>query len=435
MVAPASEAPLATSNQTLSFASTELCRTMAEAFMVGWAHSRFGKLEEPDTEGLMDLVIADAVRDAGVEPAEIDAVFVGQFNSGFSRQDFPSSLPMQSLPQLHGKPSVRCENACASGSAAIFAARDFIASGRGRIALVIGVEKMTHATAAEAGANLLGASYHKEEGAIPAGFAGLFGRVAEAYFQRYGDHSDALAAIAAKNHRNGVDNAYAQMRKDLGYAFCREESDRNPFVAPPLKRTDCSLISDGAAAVVLATEDLACCLPRAVGFRAAVQVNDFLPMSGRDPTWMSGAALAWAKAFDTSGIQLEDLSFAEVHDCFTIAELMIYEAMGLAPPGGGARPMFDGETEPSGRLPINRSGGLKAKGHPIGATGVSMHIIAAMQLCGEAGAMQLPRSELAAVFNMGGFAVANYVSILERPKWRRPRARVSGARAPGALLQ
>src|SRR3569832_254545 len=137
-----------------------LRRDMAEAFMIGWSHSRFGKLEQPDTEGLMDLVIADAVRDAGVDPGDIDAVFVGQFNSGFSRQDFPGSLPMQSLPELHGKPAMRCENACASGSAAIFAARDFIAAGRGRTALVVGVEKMTHATALEAGANLLGASYH-----------------------------------------------------------------------------------------------------------------------------------------------------------------------------------------------------------------------------------------------------------------------------------
>jgi acetyl-CoA C-acetyltransferase len=150
-----------------------------------------------------------------------------------------------------------------------------------------------------------------------------------------------------------------------------------------------------------------------VRFRAAVQVNDFLPLSRRDPTAFEGAAQAWQQAYAAAGVTLEDLDFAEVHDCFTIAELLVYEAMGLAPPGQGARAILEGWSGPAGKLPINRSGGLKAKGHPIGATGVSMHAIAAMQLTGQAGAMQLPGPALGAVFNMGGAAVANYVSILE----------------------
>jgi acetyl-CoA C-acetyltransferase len=137
-------------------------------------------------------------------------------------------------------------------------------------------------------------------------------------------------------------------------------------------------------------------------------------MSRRDPTWMAGPAAAWSRALEQANCQLGDLSFVELHDCFTIAELMIYEAMGLAPPGQGARAALEGWTHVDGRLPVNPSGGLKAKGHPIGATGVSMHALAAMQLCGEAGDMQLKTAERAAVFNMGGFAVANYLSILER---------------------
>ena len=142
-------------------------------------------------------------------------------------------------------------------------------------------------------------------------------------------------------------------------------------------------------------------------------MNDFLPLSRRDPTRFDGASLAWSKAFDEAGLALEDLSFAEVHDCFTIAELLAYEAMGLAEPGQGARVVLSGAAGPDGKLPINRSGGLKAKGHPVGATGVSMHVIAAMQLTGLAGTMQLPRADIAGVFNMGGAGVANYVSILE----------------------
>ena len=386
---------------------------MSEACIVGWAHSPFGKLEDPDAESLIGRVARAAIEDAGIAPADIGAIFVGHFNNGLQAQDFPSSLVFQSVPELRFTPATRFENACASGSAAVHGARDWLAAGRGRFALVLGAEKMTATPGPQVANALLSASYRREEGDIPAGFAGVFGRIAEAYFQRHGDQSDALAMIAAKNHRNGVDNPYAQMRKDLGFAFCRAASDKNPFVAPPLKRTDCSLVSDGAAALVLAREDIARGMTKAVRFRAAVQVNEFLPLSRRDPTLFEGAALAWQRALAEAELRLDDLSFVETHDCFTIAELIEYEAMGLTPVGQGARAALEGWTAADGRLPVNRSGGLKAKGHPIGATGVSMHAIAAMQLTGQAGAMQLPRADIAGVFNMGGAAVANYVSVLE----------------------
>ncbi len=387
---------------------------MPETCIVGWAHSPFGKLEEPDVEALMGRVASAAIADAGIGADEIDATFVSLFNNGFSAQDFPSSLVLQALPELRFKPATRFENACASGSAAVHGARSFLASGQGRFALVVGVEKMTATPGPEVGDILLKASYKKEESDIPAGFAGVFGRIAERYFQRFGDQSDALAAIAAKNHKNGVENPFAQMRKDLGYAFCRTASEKNPYVAPPLKRTDCSLVSDGAAALVLTDEDTAGRMGKSVRFRAAVQVNDFLPISRRDITQFEGAALAWARALDNAGLSLGELSFVETHDCFTIAELIEYEAMGLAPLGQGARAILEGWTQKDGKLPINPSGGLKAKGHPIGATGVSMHALAAMQLTGQAPpGMQLPKADLGGVFNMGGAAVANYVSILE----------------------
>jgi acetyl-CoA C-acetyltransferase len=390
---------------------------MTEACIVGWAHSPFGKLEDaPDLETLMARVARAAIEDAGLAPEEIDAGFVGVFGEGFTPQGFPASLVLQSVPELRFKPITRFENACATGSAAIHGARDFIASGRGRFALVVGAEKMTATPGPKIGDILLTASYRRTEQDIEGGFAGVFARIAEAYFQKHGDQSDALAAIAAKNHRNGVDNPYAQMRKDLGYAFCRTESEKNPYVARPLKRTDCSLVSDGAAALVMTDEETARAMAKAVRFRAAVQVNDFLPIAARDIIRFEGAREAWARAYAEAGITVADLSFVETHDCFTIAELIEYEAMGLAPEGQGGRAALEGWTAADGRLPVNRSGGLKAKGHPIGATGVSMHVLAAMQLTGTAGAMQLPRADLGGVFNMGGAAVANYVSVLERAR-------------------
>ena len=387
---------------------------MINQSIVGWAHSPFGKLPDPDVESLIARVAGDAIADAGIEPDEVDAVFVGMFNSGFSKQDFPSPLAIQSVPELRFKPATRCENACASGSAALFTARHHLAANGGRFALVIGAEKMTSAVAADAGDHLLGASYRLEEGDIAGGFAGVFGRIAQSYFQRYGDQSDALARIAAKNHLNGVDNPYAQLRKDLGYEFCRTVSDRNPMVAPPLRRTDCSPVSDGSAALILRNDDLGRDLPKAVKMLACAQTTDFMPMSRRDLTRFEAGERAWAEVFAATGLTIDDLSFVETHDCFTIAELIEYETMGLTRPGQGWRAAAEGWTTKDGRLPVNRSGGLKSKGHPVGATGVSMHVMAAMQLSGEAGAMQLPKADIGAVYNIGGSGVANYISLLRR---------------------
>jgi acetyl-CoA C-acetyltransferase len=273
---------------------------------------------------------------------------------------------------------------------------------------------MTHLKGAEVADALISASYMKEEANVMGGFAGVFGQIAQQYFDRYGDQSDALARIAAKNHKNGAANPLAQFRKDLGYEFCRNVSDKNPVVAPPLKRSDCSAVSDGAVALVLADRDAARSMKKAIAFRAAEQVNDLKPMRGRDMTYFDGCEIGWKRAFEKSGTTLADLTCVETHDCFTVAELIEYEAMGLAPRGHGARIVAEGWTEMGGRLPVNASGGLKAKGHPIGATGLSMHVIQSMQLTGTAGDIQVPDAKLAGIFNMGGAAVANYVSILER---------------------
>jgi acetyl-CoA C-acetyltransferase len=381
--------------------------------MVGWSHTKFGKLEGEDPESLIVRVASDAIADASVAPADIDAIYLGFYNGGFSPQDFGASLVLQADDALRFKPATRVENACATGSAAMHQAVNYLDAKRGRLVLVVGVEKMTDTPGPEIGGILMKASYLKEDAEIEGGFAGVFGRITQQYFQKYGDQTDALARIAAKNHKNGCGNPNAQIRKDLGYEFCRVVSDRNPLVAGPLKRTDCSLVSDGAAAAVLADMDTALTMPKSVVFRATHQVNDFLPMSRRDMTFLDGAARAWAGALEKGGVTLDDLSLVETHDCFTTAELMEYEAMGLAEPGQGARVILEGVSEKDGKLPVNPSGGLKSKGHPIGATGVSMHVLCAMQLRGQAGDMQIKDARLAGLFNMGGAGVANYVSILE----------------------
>jgi acetyl-CoA C-acetyltransferase len=386
------------------------------ACIVGWAHTPFGKLDAETVESLIVRVATEALADAGIAAADVDEIVLGHFNAGFSAQDFTASLVLQASPDLRFKRATRVENACATGSAAVHQGLKAIAAKAARIVLVVGVEQMTTTPAAEIGRNLLKASYVREEADIAGGFAGIFGKIAGLYFQKYGDQSDALARIAAKNHKNGVGNPYAQMRRDLGYEFCRTESEKNPFVAGPLKRTDCSLVSDGAAAVVLADVATALALGKAVVFRAAEHVQDFLPLSRRDILKFEGCAEGWKRALANAGLALGDLSFVETHDCFTIAELIEYEAMGLVPEGRGASAIAEGLTEKTGKLPVNPSGGLKSKGHPIGATGVSMHALAAMQLTGRADDIQVPGARLGGVFNMGGAAVANYVSILERIK-------------------
>lgn len=384
--------------------------------IVGWAHSKFGKMQDETVESLIVDVTNRALADAGLEAGDVDEVLLGHFNAGFSAQDFTASLVYQADPAFRFKPATRVENACATGSAAVHQGLKSLRAGSARFVLVVGVEQMTTTPGPDIGRNLLKASYLPEDGDIPGGFAGVFGMIAQKYFQQYGDQSDALARIAAKNHRNGVNNPYAQMQKDFGFEFCRTESEKNPYVAGPLKRTDCSLVSDGAAAIVLTDSTTALGMNKAVAFRASEHAQDFLPMSKRDILKFEGCATAWNRARAASGTTLDDLSFVETHDCFTIAELIEYEAMGLVPEGEGARAIEEGLTELDGKLPVNPSGGLKSKGHPIGATGVSMHAITAMQLAGEAGAMQIKNAELGGIFNMGGAAVANYVSILQAVK-------------------
>lgn len=381
--------------------------------IVGSGHTKFGRLDALTLEDLIVSAGREALEEAGVTGSEIDAVYLGHFNSGLVPDAFASSLIHQVDPGLRFKPATRCENACASGAAAIFAAINAINAGEADLVLVVGAEKMTSRTTPEVTAALAGAGYQNDPKEAGLSFPGLFGIAATQYTERYQSPLEAMARIASKNHQNALTNPLAQMQREMSFEACNTVSDKNPLIADPLRLTDCSLITDGAAAIVLASPERARQFKREVVIRGKAQVNDFLPLSTRDFPSFEGPEKAIGQAMQNAGVTLDDINFAEVHDCFTIAELLIYEAMGLAPKGQGHRVLDDGTVMRGGKLPVNLSGGLKAKGHPVGATGVSMHAMSFRQLTGQAGEGQLEGANMGLVFNMGGAAVASYASVLE----------------------
>jgi acetyl-CoA C-acetyltransferase len=381
--------------------------------IVAAGHSRFGRLENMNLEDLIVQVSREALADAAIDASEIDAIFLGHFNSGMVPDGFPASLVLQADPALRFKPATRCENACASGSAAVQAGINAILSGAAELVLVVGAEKMTSNATAQVTRALAGAGYQNDVEEAGLSFPQLFGVAAGQYAARHQSPLSAMAAIAAKNHGNAMHNPLAHMHKEMSFEHCNTVSDSNPLIAAPLRLSDCSLITDGAAAIVLASARRARQFRREVLIRGTSQVNDVLPIAQRDILAFEGPQRAIQTALRKADVTLSDLDFAEVHDCFTIAELLIYEAMGLAPRGEGHRALDDGIVQAGGRLPVNLSGGLKAKGHPVGATGVSMHALAFRQLTGDAIGLAVPDAEFGLLFNMGGMAVANYATVLQ----------------------
>jgi acetyl-CoA C-acetyltransferase len=381
--------------------------------IVAAGHSRFGRLENMNLEDLIVQVSREALADAAIDASEIDAIFLGHFNSGMVPDGFPASLVLQADPALRFKPATRCENACASGSAAVQAGINAILSGAAELVLVVGAEKMTSNATAQVTRALAGAGYQNDVEEAGLSFPQLFGVAAGQYAARHQSPLSAMAAIAAKNHGNAMHNPLAHMHKEMSFEHCNTVSASNPLIAAPLRLSDCSLITDGAAAIVLASARRARQFRREVLIRGTSQVNDVLPIAQRDILAFEGPQRAIQTALRKADVTLSDLDFAEVHDCFTIAELLIYEAMGLAPRGEGHRALDDGIVQAGGRLPVNLSGGLKAKGHPVGATGVSMHALAFRQLTGDAIGLAVPDAEFGLLFNMGGMAVANYATVLQ----------------------
>ncbi|MGF6767895.1 acetyl-CoA C-acetyltransferase [Paraburkholderia sp. GAS199] len=381
--------------------------------IVASAHTPFGRLKDQTFEDLIVTVARDALRDGHIDATEIDAVFLGHFNSGMVPDGFPASLVLQADAGLRFKPATRCENACASGSAAIHAGMNAIRSGTANLVLVVGAEKMTSNSTESVTRALAGAGYQNNAYEASLSFPQVFASAAQQYRDRYRDPSYDMARIAAKNHKNALANPLAQMHREMTVEQCNTVSDKNPVIASPLRLTDCSLISDGAAAIILASPERAKDFSREVAIRSATHVNDLLPFANRDVLAFEGPQRAIRSALGDAHVALSDIDFAEVHDCFTIAELLIYEAMGLAPQGRGHQALDEGTVFPEGALPVNLSGGLKAKGHPVGATGVSMHALAFRQLTGNPVGTPVIDAEFGLIFNMGGMAVANYASVLQ----------------------
>ena len=375
-----------------------------------------------------------AIADAGVDPKDIDSGVVGNFASGlFTRQLHLGAFLTEIDGKLRGLPTLHVEAACASGGVAVLTAAQQIMGGLHDVVLVVGVEQQKTMSPAE-GADVLAAAgdYHAE--AQQYGefmFPKLFARIAQIYMERYGLSEQHLALIAAKNHAHARLNPLAQMRDStLSVQDACTESKTNPRVAPPLKVTDCSQITDGGAALLLCSDRFLRKLSRRSTIRLLGygHTTDYLPLDKKDVPDFSIARRAAEKAYDMSSLKPGDIQAAEVHDCFSISEIVAYEILGFAARGEGSKLLESGLTAlPSVRLglaignrkseidnpsvPVNPGGGLMGDGHPVGATGVRQVVEAYGQLTGAAGEHQVQGVERFLTFNMGGSVTTSVVMI------------------------
>ena len=416
---------------------------MGKTAIVGAYNTKFGNLvkknketgEVTDLASIYDLINEagkGALADAGVEGKDIDGVWVGSCAPGlFANQEHVAAMAAEIDPVgLRFKPFSRVEDACASGSVALYQAIYALESGRAKVALVLGVEKMNLLDTKGVTHALATCSYWPTEGLSGMTFPALFAEYAKGYAKHFGIEDERLrrylASAAALCYKNGLDNPLAHFGKGgpsdklqlvTAEAILGLPDDKNPMIADPLRLHDCSLVSDGAAAVVLMRADDA----KASGKKYSVvagfsQVGERMAIGVRPNMHeLIAGKLAVKKAFDEAGVTTKDVDIAEVHDCFTINQLLSTEALDFSAEGkageGYAAGRFGREDRPS----VNLSGGLKAKGHPVGATGVSMHALVHKQLIGEPiGAAPAKAPSVGVVFNVGGSAVTNCVTVLKR---------------------
>lgn len=386
--------------------------SMRDVVILGAAETKFGRSELSYRE-LATQAGQEAMADAGASPDEIDAFFLGTFSPGtFIRQEHAAPLIASELG-LGNVPSTRTENACASGATAFLSAIYAIAAGAHDVVLVVGAEKMTATPIAETTLILAQAADWETEASAGLTFPGAYALMARAYMERYGESRDILDAVAIKNHKNAMGNPYAQFHKII----TQEDIAKSPMIADPLTLYDCSPVSDGAAAIVVAAADVADRFKRpgvrVLGFG---QASDSLALyKHEDLTRLPAASIAAERAYKMAGVGPQDISLAEVHDCFTIAEIVATEDLGFFERGEGGAAAKAGATGRDGRIPVNPSGGLKGKGHPVGATGVSQLAEAVFQLRGEAGERQVEGAEVALTHNVGGSGATCVVTILGGP--------------------
>jgi len=420
---------------------------MSAVSIVGAYNSKFGSLvqknretgEVTDLKSIYDLMIEagrGALADAGIEGKDVDGVWVGSCAPGlFANQEHLAAFATEIDPEgLRFKAMTRCEDACASGSVALYDALYAIESGRAKVALVLGVEKMNLLDTKGVTHALATCSYWPEEGAKAVSFPCLFAEYAKGYAAKYNLSADELArmlaTVSALGYVNGVDNPLAHFGKGgpsdkLGLftadAILNMAPEKNPLIADPLKLHDCSLVTDGSAAlVIMRTEDAIKAGKKVVEIAGIGHVNERLALSVRPNMYelMAGKE-AVRRAFEEAKITTSDVDIAEVHDCFTINQLLCTEALGLSKDGRAGHDYLSGRfTRDDAQCAVNLSGGLKAKGHPVGATGVSMHALLYKQLVGEPIGATLTKKmpQIGVSFNVGGSAVTNCVTVLRRLK-------------------
>ncbi|MHC1624856.1 MAG: thiolase domain-containing protein [Methermicoccaceae archaeon] len=387
---------------------------MRDVSIIGVGCTKFGELWD---RSLRDMVVeagVEALQDAGIGGEEIDGMFVGNMSGGqFIKQEHIGSLiaDYAGLASFN-VPSVRVEGACASGGLAMHQAVLAVASGYYDVVVAAGVEKMTDVSSEDATDALVAAADREWEGFAGATFPGLYAMIARLHMHRYGTTREQLAEVSVKNHANGVNNPKAQFRRKISV----EDVLRSPLVADPLRVLDCSPITDGAAAVIVAPTEIASrYTDTPVHVKASTCATSSISLHSRpDITTLDSTVEAGKRAFDMAGMSPSDIDLAEVHDCFTIAEICAIEDLGFCKKGEGGLLTEEGETQIGGRIPVNPSGGLKACGHPVGATGIKQLVEATLQLRGEAEKRQVDGAEVALTHNVGGSGGTAVVHILSR---------------------
>ncbi|HLO65803.1 MAG TPA: hypothetical protein VK188_02215 [Holophaga sp.] len=412
---------------------------MSKASIIGAYNTEFGAFVKKDkATGLMtdtktyyDLLVEagrGAIKDAGLDPKDIDAVYVGSCSPGsFINQEHVAPLAAEIDPALRFKPMTRCECACASSSVALYDAVYAVEAGRAKNVLVIGVEKMNLLPTPQMTHVLACCSHWPSEGSKGWSFPMLFAEYAKGYQKHYGIPMNELErmlwAAGALCYRNGQDNPLAHVKNGPSTieeieALCQLDERgkcKNMMIAAPLRLHDCSLVTDGAAALVVTATSSVTNKARAVEIAGIGHSVERLPENVRPNMYdLMGGKDAAAKAYKEAGITAADIDIAEVHDCFTINQILSTEALGLSSDGRGGYDYLEGRFTRDDKVCVNISGGLKSKGHPVGATGASMHALIYKQLIGEPIGARAKNANIGVAFNVGGSAVTNCVTVLKK---------------------
>ncbi len=383
---------------------------MRPVAVIGAGKTPFGAFADRDLRSLTTEAIGKCLKEANVSPGQIEAFFLGNFaGPSFVGQNHLAPY-VASAAGICGVPCTRFEAACASSGSAFFHAFSSVAAGLYDIALITGVEKMTSQPTPKVTEILASAGDLTGEVRAGATFPALFAMIARRHMHQFGTTREHLASVAVKNHANGALNPDAHLKK----VITLEQALAGKPVADPLTLFDCSLISDGAAAVVLAPlERAAEFTGKPVRVLGIAQTSDRVALDEKDDiTTFPAVARAAAKAYRMAGVGPSDIEFAELHDCFTIAEIIASEDLGFCKKGEGGPYCKQGHTSLGGARPVNTSGGLKAKGHPVGATGVAQICDIVMQIRGEAGRRQVAKRSLGLAQNLGGSGATCVVTIL-----------------------